>query len=86
MWMKQIIKDIWIEVLESVIIYCDNRSIVSMSKNHVLHYKTKYVSIKHHVLRDKVAEKEIRLECVNTKDKIVYIIAKPLPKDTFDYL
>ena len=85
-WMKKMLKDISIEFEELVIIYCDNTSIVSMSKNPVLHSKTKHVSIKYHVLREKAVEKEIRLEYVSTKDQIEDIIMKPLPKDTFKYL
>ena len=33
-----------------------------------------------------VQDKEVRLEYVNTKDKIVDIFTKPLPKDVFLYL
>ena len=39
-----------------------------MSKNHVLHSKTKHIAIKYHVLREKVVEKKIRLEYINTKE------------------
>ena len=59
---------------------------VNMSKNLVLHSKTKHISIKYHMLREKVAIKEIGLEYVNTKEKIVDIFMKPLPKETFEYL
>ena len=52
----------------------------------MLHSKTKHISIKYHVLREKVLEKEIRLEYVSTKEKIANIFTKPLPKDTFEYL
>ena len=38
------------------------------------------------MLREKVAKKEIRLEYVSTKVKIVDIFTKPLPKETFEYL
>ena len=48
--------------------------------------KTKHVAIKCHVLREKVAEKQIRLEYINTKEQIVDIFTKALPKDTFEYL
>ena len=57
-----------------------------MSKNAILHSKIKHIPIKYHVLREKVAEKEIRLEYVNTKDQIADNFTKALPKDTFHYL
>ena len=80
------LKDIGITFEEPIIIYCDNTSIVSMSKNPILHSKTKHIAIKYHVLREKVAEKKIRLEYINTKEQIVDIFTKALPKDTFEYL
>ena len=61
-------KDIGITFRELVIIYCDNTSIVSMSKNPILHSKTKHIAIKYHVLREKVVEKQIKLEYINTKE------------------
>ena len=57
-----------------------------MSKNPVLHSKTKNISIKYHMLREKVAKKEIKLQYVSTKEKIADIFTKPLPKETFQYL
>ena len=52
------LKDIRIEFLEPIIIHCDNTIIVSMSKNLAFHSKNKYISIKYHVLREKVADKK----------------------------
>ena len=79
-------KDIGITFIEPIIIYCDNTSTINMSKNPTLHSKTNHIAIKYHVLKEKVAKKEIRLEYINTKEQIVDIFTKALPKDTFDYL
>ena len=80
------LKDIRIEISEHVVIHCDNASTINMSKNLVLHLKIKKISIKYHMLREKVAEKEIRLEYVSTKEQIADIFTKPLPKEIFEYL
>ena len=80
------LNDTRIEISEPILIHCDNTSIVNMSKNLVLHSKTKHIYIKYHMLREKVADKEIRLEYVSTKEHIVDIFTKPLPKETFEYL
>ena len=52
---------------------------MSMSKNLVLHSMINHISIKSYVLREKVAEKEIKPECVSTKEEIADIFTKPLP-------
>ena len=80
------LKDVGIEFTKPIVIHYDNTSTISMSKNPVLHSKTKHVSIKYNVLRQKVVEKEIRLEYVHTNEKIVDILTKPFPKGMFEYL
>ena len=85
-WMKQMMKDIGITFTEPVVIYYVNKSTVNMSKNPILHSKTKHIAIKCHVLKEKVAEKEMKLEYINTKEWIVDIFTKALPKDTIEYL
>ena len=79
-------KDIRITFKKPVIIYCDNTSIVNMSKNLVLHSKTKHIIVMYHVLREKASEKEISLEYINTKEQVADIFTKAPPKDTFDLL
>ena len=51
-----------------------------------MHTKTKYIAIKYHFLRELVQDKDVRLKYVNTKEQIVDIFTKPLPKDAFLYL
>ena len=41
------LKEIGIEFSKKIIIYCDTTSIVGMSTNPVLHFKTKHISIKY---------------------------------------
>ncbi|GLJ44982.1 hypothetical protein SUGI_0946890 [Cryptomeria japonica] len=84
--MKQMLKDIGVIYDESIAIYRDNSSVINISKNLVLHSKTKHISIKFHFPREKVNEKEVRLEYVSTKEQIADIFTKPFPKDTFEYL
>jgi hypothetical protein len=86
LWMKQMLKDFGITFEEPVVIHYDNTSTINMSKNPIMHSKTKHISIKYHMIREKVAEKEVKLEYISTKEQIVDIFTKPLPKETFEYL
>ena len=52
----------------------------------VLHANKKHISIKYHYLSEKVKETHVRLKYVKSKDQIVDILTKPLPKDSFEYL
>ena len=73
------------EITELVILYCDNISAINISKNHVMHTKTKHFAIKYHCLRELVQDKEVKVEYVNTKEKIVDIFTKALHKNAHEY-
>ena len=75
-----------VEIKDPVVIFYDNTNAINIWKNLVMHTKTKHIAIKYHFLRELVQDKEVRLEYVNTKDQIVEIFTKPLPKDAFLYL
>ena len=61
-------------------------SSINMSKNPVMHSKTKHIPIKYHFLREQVSQKVFKLEYVDTKAHIVDIFTKPLPKEYFEDL
>ena len=86
LWMKQNLTDIQVEYDEPIPIYCDNTSAISISKDPVMHSKTKHIPIKYHFLQEQVAEKNIRVEYVGTKEQVIDIFTKPLPWEAFEYL
>ena len=53
-WMKQTLEDIQVKYDEPIPILCDNTSVINISKNLVMHSKTKHVPIKFHFLREQV--------------------------------
>ena len=66
-----------------MVIFYDKTKEINISKNPIMHTKTKHIAIKYHFLRELVQDKEVRLEYVNIKEKFTYIFTKPLPKDVF---
>jgi hypothetical protein len=51
-----------------------------------MHSKMKHIPIKYHFLQEKVAENNIRVEYVGTKEQVTDIFRKPLPQESFEYL
>jgi hypothetical protein len=67
--MKQTLTDIHVEYDEPIpLIYCDNTSAISISKNPVMYSKMKHIPIKYHFLWEEVAENNIGVEYVGTKE------------------
>ena len=85
-WMRKTLEDIQVKYDEPTPIFCDNTSAIHISKNPVMHSKTTNIPIKFHFLREHVTKKNIRLEYVETKEKIAYIFTKPLPREIFEFL
>jgi hypothetical protein len=77
--MKQTLTDIQVEYDEPIPIYCDNTSAINISKNPVMHSKMRHIPIKYHFLWEQLAEKNIRVEYVGTKEQVANIFTKPLP-------
>ena len=59
---------------------------IIISKNPVMHSKSKHIPIKYHFIREHVLEKTVKLEHIGTKDQVTDIFTKPLPRETFEYL
>ncbi|GJY53943.1 retrovirus-related pol polyprotein from transposon TNT 1-94 [Tanacetum coccineum] len=53
LWIKQALVDYNI-ILDDVPILCDNKGAIDLSKNLVLHSRTKHIEIRHHFLHDNV--------------------------------
>eukprot|EP00253_Pinus_taeda_P027638 PITA_27638 len=85
LWVKKTCQDLQVKFDEPIAIFCDNTNAISISKNLVMYSKMKPISIKYHFVREKVTEKNIKLEYVGTKEKIVDIFTKPLPREAFEY-
>ena len=67
-WIKHLLQGMKEEVTEPVILYCDNTSSINISKNLVMHAKTKHIAIKYHYVRELVEYKQVKMEYVSSKE------------------
>eukprot|EP00253_Pinus_taeda_P024849 PITA_24849 len=66
--MMQTLPDIQITCTPPISILCDNTSAISISKNPIMHSKTKHILIKYHFLHEQVLEQKVKLEYVPSKE------------------
>ncbi|GJT03874.1 hypothetical protein Tco_0838336 [Tanacetum coccineum] len=85
LWTKQALIDHDIR-LDDVLIMCDNKGAIDLSKNPVQHSCTKHIQIRHHFLRDNDQKGQISIEKVPSIDNIADILTKPLKRKSFNYL
>eukprot|EP00253_Pinus_taeda_P018909 PITA_18909 len=84
LWMMNTLQDFQITCTPPISILCDNTSAISISKNPVMHSKTKHIPIKYHFLRNTVGQQS-NWSCYS-KEQVADILTQPLPRETFEYL
>ncbi len=62
MWLRQLISELRSEPTEATVIYEDNQSAISMSKNAQFHGRAKHIDIRHHFIREQVSAGTIELK------------------------
>ena len=84
--MKETLEDLQVKYDHPTIINCDGATSINIFKNLIMHSKTNNIPIKYHYLREQVSLKTIKQEYVDTKEHVVDIFTKPLPRETFEYM
>ena len=72
LWIKQQLLDYDLKI-GCVPIKCDNTSVISLTKNPVLHSHTKYIETWHHFIKVHVEKGDFILEYVETKNELADI-------------
>ena len=82
-WLKKLIAELGSPPKRPTPIFEDNQSSIGMSKNPQHHGRAKHIDIKHHFIRQQVANKNIKLEYCPTKVMTAYIFTKVLAHEPF---
>lgn len=82
-WLRRLLQAVKLEQEGPTIIYCDNSSTIKLSKNPVLHGRSKHIDVRFHFLRDLTKDGVIQLEHCKSEEQISDILTKPLKLDAF---
>ena len=82
-WMQRVLKKIGYKGSETTLIFCDNSSTIKLSKNPVMHGKSKHIDVRYHFLRELVNDGIVQLQFCGTRHQIADILTKPLKLESF---
>ena len=85
LWIKSQLEDYGIYLLK-ILVMCDNTSAINISKNPIVHSRTKHIEIRHRFIQDHITKGDIELKFIETSCQLAKIFATPLGTDSFNSL
>ncbi|GAA0162116.1 hypothetical protein LIER_39348 [Lithospermum erythrorhizon] len=82
-WMMRILKELNHEDTECIQINCDNSSTIKLSKNPIIHGRSKHIDVRYHFLRDLTNEGVIALIHCGSTYQVADIMTKPVKIEAF---
>ena len=82
-WLRRILEELQFKQVETTTVFCDNNSAIKLSKNPVLHRRSKHIDVKYYFLRDLSNDGTIKLVYCRSEDQVADIQTKPLKLATF---
>lgn len=82
-WMRRILEKLGHKYKGSTTIMCDSSSAIKLSKNPVMHGRSKHIDVRFHFLRDLVKDGVIKMEFCGTRDQVADVMTKPLKLEDF---
>jgi hypothetical protein len=85
-WLRRILEHLSHCQEGATVVFCDNVSTIKLSKNPVLHGRSKHIDVRFHFLRNLCNDGVIELNYCSTRDQLADIMTKPLKVDEFQHL
>jgi hypothetical protein len=84
-YLRQLTEDFGYRQTRPTRIYEDNQGCIALTKNPVLHKRTKHISIRYHFIRERI-DTEIEPHYIPTQHQLADIFTKALLKQQFEFL
>lgn len=79
----KLLLELWFPVSNTVKLWRDNRAAIHIANNLVFHERTKHIKLDCHFIQDKVKEKLILLEHINSCDQVADELKHYLQLDNY---
>jgi hypothetical protein len=79
-WWRSFFNGIGVDASKPIALLCDNKGAIDLAKNPEYHARSKHIDTRHHFIRERVADKSIHIEYINTDVMVADILTKALPR------
>ncbi|KAD3336473.1 hypothetical protein E3N88_31992 [Mikania micrantha] len=84
-WLRRSLEELGFKQEDPTVIYCDNKSAINLSKNPILHSRSKHIELRYHFIREMVTKKQVSLEYCSTHHQLADVLTKALSMEKFVY-
>ena len=85
-WLRNVLEEMGSSQEDGTVMFCDNSSTIKLSKNLVLHGRSKHIHVRFHFLRELVKDGVIGLNYCTTQDQLSDVMTKAVKLDVFEKL
>jgi hypothetical protein len=85
-WLSGLLSEIGVRQSDTPLVYGDNQSTQTLSKNGIKSERTKHVAIKYAFIHDEVSSGRVRLQWVPSTEQLADILTKSLPRPLHEKL
>jgi hypothetical protein len=83
LWLAQVLAEVQGSAPSTPLLRVDNKSIIALIKNSVLHGQSKHIEVKYHLVRESAENGRIKVEFIRSKEQLGDILIKPLGRVKF---
>ena len=69
-WVQSMLKELGVKTTRAPCLWCDNLGATYLSANPVFHARTKHIEIDFHFVRERVAQKQLDIRFVHSRDQV----------------
>lgn len=83
-WLRCLLRDLGYEQVSASVVHADNMRCIALTRNPTAHLRAKHIDIRHHFVRERVANNEVDLQYCSTKNMLADVFTKQLPREAFE--
>jgi hypothetical protein len=83
-WLRVLLEDLGFPQVSATTLHADNLGCIALTNGTIAHSRAKHIDIHHHFIHERVANSEIDLQYVSTKEMLADILTKQLPREAFE--
>ena len=78
LWWRSFLMELGMKVSGETILLSDSKGAIDLAKNPEFHPRSKHIDIKHHFIREQIADKSVKMDHIGTEIMAADILTKPL--------